>query len=210
MEFGPNGWTTPTMSVWDNMGSITGSTGGSWWGWNFIMDDRYLWSQFQVKFVIRTDGIINMDGIYLDEIGIGVPAIVDHTYGFMDGTSMAAPHVSGAVSLMAAQYPSENMTGRINRILSGVDPMLSLTGTCVTEGRLNLYNSLTSAAPCEGNFDPDGDVDGSDLAVFAADFGRTNCDVGDPCEGDFDTDNDVDGSDLAVFAADFGRTDCPE
>lgn len=29
--------------------------------------------------------------------------------------------------------------------------------------------------PCEGNFDCDADVDGSDLAVFAADFGRTDC-----------------------------------
>jgi len=60
---------------------------------------------------------------------------------------------------------------------------------------------------CEGDFDGDRDVDGSDLAVFAADFGRTDC--SDDCEGDFDHDGDVDGSDLAVFAADFGRTDCP-
>ena len=64
-------------------------------------------------------------------------------------------------------------------------------------------------AGCEGDFEPDGDVDGSDLAVFAADVGRSDCDIGDPCEGDFDNNNDVDGSDLAVFAADFGRTDCP-
>ena len=63
---------------------------------------------------------------------------------------------------------------------------------------------------CSGDFDHDGDVDGSDLAVFAADFGRTDCDSGNPCQGDFDGDNDVDGSDLAVFAADFGRTDCHE
>jgi YVTN family beta-propeller protein len=62
---------------------------------------------------------------------------------------------------------------------------------------------------CEGDFEPDGDVDGSDLAVFAADFGRTDCDIGNPCEGDFNNDGDVDGSDLAAFAADFGRTDCP-
>jgi hypothetical protein len=62
---------------------------------------------------------------------------------------------------------------------------------------------------CEGDFNDDGDVDGSDLAVFALDFGRTNCDTGPDCEGDFDNDDDVDGSDLAVFAADFGRTDCP-
>ena len=63
--------------------------------------------------------------------------------------------------------------------------------------------------PCEGDFNGDGDVDGSDLAVFAADFGRTDCETEPPCEGDFDGDNDVDGSDLAIFAADFGRTDCP-
>jgi hypothetical protein len=61
---------------------------------------------------------------------------------------------------------------------------------------------------CEGDFDSDGDVDGSDLSIFAADFGRTDCGSGPPCEGDFDNDSDVDGSDLAVFAADFGRTDC--
>lgn len=64
---------------------------------------------------------------------------------------------------------------------------------------------------CEGEFAPaDGDVDGSDLAVFAVDFGRTDCDSGSPCEGDFDGDGDVNGSDLAVFAADFGRTNCPQ
>jgi hypothetical protein len=62
-------------------------------------------------------------------------------------------------------------------------------------------------SPCMGDFNGDNDVDGSDLEVFAEDFGRTNC-SGD-CEGDFDGDNDVDGSDLAVFDADFGRTDCP-
>ena len=73
------------------------------------------------------------------------------------------------------------------------------------------FGNITSAIAgqtCEGDFNGDGDVDGSDLAVFAADFGRTDCDTGDPCQGDFDNDNDVDGSDLAVFAADFGRTDC--
>ena len=68
---------------------------------------------------------------------------------------------------------------------------------------------IITTKPCEGDFNKDGDVDGSDLALFAADFGRTDCDSSPECEGDFDHDNDVDGSDLAVFAADFGRTDCP-
>ena len=60
---------------------------------------------------------------------------------------------------------------------------------------------------CNGDFDSDLDIDGSDLSVFAADFGRTDC-SGD-CEGDFDENGNIDRSDLAVFAADFGRTDCP-
>jgi hypothetical protein len=62
--------------------------------------------------------------------------------------------------------------------------------------------------PCEGDFDNDGDVDRSDLSVFAADFGRTDCSLQDFCDGDFDGDGDMDGSDLAIFAADFGSTDC--
>ena len=68
---------------------------------------------------------------------------------------------------------------------------------------------VSTRAPCEGDFNGDRDVDGSDLAVFSADFGRTDCGQGDPCEGDFDSNNNVDDLDLTTFSADFGRTDCP-
>jgi len=57
--------------------------------------------------------------------------------------------------------------------------------------------------PCEGDFDRDGDVDGSDLATFADAYA-----VGDP-QADLNGDEKVDTEDLAIFAADFGRTDCP-
>jgi len=56
------------------------------------------------------------------------------------------------------------------------------------------------------DFNSDGIVDVSDLAIFAPDFGRTDC-SGD-CEGDFDGDNDVDGSDHSLFLSYFGRTNC--
>lgn len=78
---------------------------------------------------------------------------------------------------------------------------------CGTVSSLSLF--VLAVPACPGDFDDDGDVDGSDLAVFAADFGRTDCGSEPPCGGDFDDDGDVDGSDLAVFAADFGRTNCP-
>ena len=56
------------------------------------------------------------------------------------------------------------------------------------------YPRFSAGVPCEGDFDGDNDVDGSDLAVFVADFGRTDCATAPPCEGDFDGDNDVDGN----------------
>ena len=94
-----------------------------------------------------------------------------------------------------------------NLINTGAGPWyISVHG--FNSGSFRLKATLSELPKCEGDFDIDGDVDGSDLALFAADFGRTNC-SGD-CEGDFDEDNDVDGSDLATFAADFGRTDCLE
>jgi hypothetical protein len=62
---------------------------------------------------------------------------------------------------------------------------------------------------CEGDFDGDGYVDDSDLAVFAADFGRIDCAVGPACDGDLNDDADCDGLDLGIFIDDFGRNDCP-
>ncbi len=74
-----------------------------------------------------------------------------------------------------------------------------------------LYILSTSTAtaffpPCEGDFNEDQVMDGSDLALFAADFNRTDCD-GD-CNGDFYQDGNVDIVDLEIFAADFGRSEC--
>ena len=83
--------------------------------------------------------------------------------------------------------------------------MISLTDPEINKPNIPL--TADSREVCTGNFDGDNDTDDSDLAIFAADFGRTDCDGN--CEGDFDGDGDVDGSDLATFAADFGRTDCP-
>jgi predicted outer membrane repeat protein len=99
----------------------------------------------------------------------------------------------------AAELPDDDFDGD-PRVADGDGD-----GTATVDIGVDEYAIL----PCEGNFDADGDVDGSDLAVFAADFGRMDCAAEPPCEGDFNGDNDVDGSDLAVFAADFGRTDCP-
>jgi probable HAF family extracellular repeat protein len=72
-------------------------------------------------------------------------------------------------------------------------------------GSLNDVNRgfiLTPTECCPGDFDGDGDVDGSDLAAFAGEFGV--CTSG--CNFDFEPDGDVDTFDLAVFASNLGKT----
>jgi len=57
--------------------------------------------------------------------------------------------------------------------------------------------------PCEGDFDHDCDVDGSDLSTFAIYYAS-----GDLL-ADLSGNGNVGPEDLSIFAADFGRTDCP-
>ena len=71
----------------------------------------------------------------------------DSDYRYFDGTSMAAPHVTGACALLLAHYPNENYQQIKNRILSSVDPLPSLAGKCRTGGRLNLARALGGGAP---------------------------------------------------------------
>ncbi|MFW5846248.1 MAG: S8 family peptidase, partial [Planctomycetota bacterium] len=59
------------------------------------------------------------------------------------GTSMAAPHVTGAVSLCWSLAPAGTDAASIKQaILGGVDVLDSLDGRCVTGGRLNLHRAL--------------------------------------------------------------------
>ncbi len=73
-----------------------------------------------------------------------------------------------------------------------------------------LGNGIGDACDCEGNFNCDADVDGSDAALLKVDFGRSNiehpCIAGDTCNGDFNCDGDVDGTDASLFKSDFGRS----
>ncbi len=68
-------------------------------------------------------------------------------YGFHAGTSMAAPHVAGACALMWSVHPALSNIEVKNTILASVDKKSSLSGYCVSEGRLNLYNAVMRSYP---------------------------------------------------------------
>jgi subtilisin family serine protease len=59
------------------------------------------------------------------------------TYGSYNGTSMATPHVTGAAALYAASHPGASAADIKSAILSSAVATNSLSGKCVTGGRLN-------------------------------------------------------------------------
>jgi hypothetical protein len=72
-----------------------------------------------------------------------------------------------------------------------------------------IYLDQIYFANCDADLDCDGDADGADLAIFAANLGRNDCAPGHPCSGDFYSDQDVDTFDLTIFVENFGQTVCP-
>jgi len=65
-------------------------------------------------------------------------------YCYLDGTSMAAPHVTGLVGLLYSYYTGFTYTQVRSTVLQYVDVLPSLSGLIQTSGRINAYLALSS------------------------------------------------------------------
>lgn len=76
--------------------------------------------------------------------GVGVLSTTAfNTYSSYNGTSMATPHVTGAVALYVSTHLGASVTQIMNAILSSAVPTASLSGKTVTGGRLDANAALS-------------------------------------------------------------------
>ena len=166
VQVSPNGG----ASWWLTPGTITGSF--DWRRFQYTLPLSQLSSRVRVRLVLEghPDGA-DWQRVTVDDIGIGIAP--SRSYQWASGTSMATPHVTGAVALMAARYPQEGIVARRNRLLTGVDALASFSDRVVTGGRLNLAKAAGfDVPPLVASLDPPGGaLPGVRVRVRGVNFG---------------------------------------
>jgi len=102
----------------------------------------------------RDDALADFSNFGASSVDLAAPGvsilstIPGNNYGNLSGTSMASPHVAGALALLFAEDPFVSAQAAKNRLLESVDPVGSLSGKVDTGGRLNARKLL--GAPDDG------------------------------------------------------------
>lgn len=83
-------------------------------------------------------------GVWLDDISIVCSQAVGQAsgYEFLQGTSMAAPHVTGAAGLLFSLKPTASVTEVRSALIQSADPTPSLNGKTVSGGRLDIPGAM--------------------------------------------------------------------
>ncbi len=169
-SFGVNNGQPSDYPIWeamyDSLGKIgvlsMGATANAAWDIDEVGDVP---TAFTTDYMISVTNTTNKDkknggsAWGLTTIDLGAPGTMiwslglNNTYRISSGTSMATPHVSGAVALLMSvadsafitnykENPGQGALMIKDYILDGVDPISDLEGKSVTGGRLNLFNSV--------------------------------------------------------------------
>lgn len=92
------------------------------------------------------------------KVHVGAPGVNVYSsvtggrYDSWSGTSMATPHVSGVVALIASHEPNLTNLEIKERLIATVSPMRQLKGKVVANGRVNAFQALTNTvAPADPN-----------------------------------------------------------
>jgi outer membrane protein assembly factor BamB/subtilisin family serine protease len=99
----------------------------------------------------------------------------DTAYKVLQGTSMSAPHVAGALALLKAKFPNDTYRQLINRLLRSTTKLATLNGKVQSGGRLNIGQAVTSTdnRPFNDDFATRAIVAGPNVRVRSSNVGAT-------------------------------------
>ena len=138
--------TSPDGSTWTNIDYLSGSTGGQWFPVEYDIS-TYAGGNFYIRFRFTSDYSNNYDGWRIDDVKITAYTDTNHnSYEYFNGTSMAAPIVSGIAGLIKATTPLITNTEIKAAIEQNVDSKAALSGLVATGGRVNA-NNIFPATP---------------------------------------------------------------
>ncbi|MBX3335715.1 MAG: S8 family serine peptidase, partial [Nitrospira sp.] len=135
-------------TTWEPLRLITGDSNAQFvsFTWGDIADGM---TRLQFRFRFLSDDRQAFDGVYLDDIRVACiagPPSGTTDYQFLQGTSMATPHVAGLAGLLLSVNPNLTVSQLRNAILSTVDRKASLGGKVSARGRINARAALASVA----------------------------------------------------------------
>ncbi|MBQ73030.1 MAG: hypothetical protein CMJ67_09025 [Planctomycetaceae bacterium] len=128
-------------------------------------------------------------------------------YVYKNGTSMAAPFVSGALGLMKSLEPDlDPVTARVVLRSTAVDILAAGPDNLSGSGRLDIQAAVLALdpdPPAAGDLDRDGRVDGQDFGLMLVQWGPCPGDCEDVCGADLNGDCIVNGQDLGLLLLDW-------
>ena len=98
-----------------------------------------------------TDKLTNFSNYGATSVHLAAPGysilstFLQNQYGYLSGTSMAAPHVSAAAALLKSAYPALTAAQLKDLLLSSVDTFDALKNKVVSAGRLNVARAFELA-----------------------------------------------------------------
>jgi subtilisin family serine protease len=100
----------------------------------------------------NSDNLASFSNFGATSVDLAAPGVeilsthqTDGSYAILSGTSMAAPHVSGAVALMRAKNGLLDHSELRSMLLFSADRVASLAGKVISDGRLNLSRAVAAA-----------------------------------------------------------------